>query len=406
MRISDSLLALWYSLSVFLGLSHSPKGRKIFLNQVRKKYKYRSAYLYGSARSALYALLKSLELDNSDEIIITGFTCDVVPNAVINAGCKPVYADIDPLTYGMAPKAVLNSITSRTRAIIIQHTFGIPANLDALLEIANKYNLFVIEDCAVSLGSRYNGKLTGTFGDAAIFSFELSKTITSCRGGLLIINSHRNSCVSRHDSFYQKVHEQNKQYSSNILFQLGLSGILYRPIIHNMGKYIAAFMFKRQIFKASTSAVEKEAHLPEDYLHILSNQQAMILYRQWKRLPRLINNSQELTNFYYSQLKECKGIEVPSPPQISSANLIRYPIITENRSELQQLLAHRKVELGLWFTAPVSSPGIIQEVFKYMGGTCPEAERISTKVCNLPTHIRMNKPGLEKIVRTVVLSTE
>jgi len=172
LTFSDSLLSIWFAIIQFLGIRSGKSAKEKFLEKIKQDYPYKECYLFGSARSSLYALLKALNYNPGSEVLLTGFTCEVVPNAIINAGCVPVYIDINSTDYCMDPSLVEKSITVKTKAIIIQHTFGIPAQMDKLLCIANKYNLFVIEDCAVSLGSKFQGKLTGTFGDAAIFSFE------------------------------------------------------------------------------------------------------------------------------------------------------------------------------------------------------------------------------------------
>ena len=193
LKFSDSLLSLWLFLIQLFGIKAGRNENYLFLKEVKKSFNFNKGFLFGSARSSIYAILKSLNYDNGSEVLVTGFTCEVVPNAIINAGYLPVYVDINPVNYCMDPAIVEKLITDKTRAIIIQHTFGIPAQINELIKIAQKYNLFVIEDCAVSLGSKYNGKLTGTFGDAAIFSFELSKTITSCWGGMLLLNTNKDN---------------------------------------------------------------------------------------------------------------------------------------------------------------------------------------------------------------------
>lgn len=397
-KFSDALLALWYSFARLIGLPLAKNGRKEFLREVNRTFDFQSAYLFGSARSGLYSLLKALAFEDGAEVIVTGFTCDVVPNAVIQAGCKPVYADIDSETFCMSPSSAAQCITEKTRAIIIQHTFGIPADIEPLMKLAEEHSLYVIEDCAVSLGSRYQGQLTGTFGDAAIFSFELSKTITSCRGGLLIINTNKHQAITKLKKFYQSVPEQSKRYAGNILFQLGLSGLLYRPIIYNLGKYIIAVMFKTGIFKMSTSDSEKEAKITDNYLIKLSNQQASLLSRQWKRLKKIKNKSQEATKYFYESLKNIPSI-IPFPIRNDmSLNLIRYPLIIENRQGLLEVFREHNVELGLWFTAPISSPRTNHAIFGYVSGTCPEAEKVSKKICNLPVHYRLNADDLNKII--------
>lgn len=397
-RFSDALLALWYSFARLIGLPLAKNGREDFLREVKRTFDFQSAYLFGSARSGLYSLLKALAFEDGAEVIVTGFTCDVVPNAVIQVGCKPVYADIDPETFCMSPSSAAQCITEKTRAIIIQHTFGIPADIDALMKLADEHSLYVIEDCAVSLGSRYQGQLTGTFGDAAIFSFELSKTITSCRGGLLIINTNKHQALTKLKKFYQSVPEQSKRYAGNILLQLGLSGLLYRPIIYNLGKYVIAVMFKAGIFKISTPYPEKEAKIADNYLIKLSNQQASLLSRQWKRLKQVKNMSQETSKYFYESLKNIPTI-IPFPIRNDrSLNLIRYPLIIENRQDLVDVFRKHNIDLGLWFTAPISSPQINHNLFGYVSGTCPESERVSEKVCNLPIHYRVKISEMDRII--------
>ena len=123
-RFSDALLALWYGFAELIGLSLARHGREDFLKEVNKTFDFQGAYLFGSARSGLYSMLKALAFEDGAEVIVTGFTCDVVPNAVIQAGCKPVYADIDPETFGMSPSSAAQRITEKTRAIIIQGRKG------------------------------------------------------------------------------------------------------------------------------------------------------------------------------------------------------------------------------------------------------------------------------------------
>ena len=152
LKIGDSVLALWYLFLELFGLKSNQNSRELFLDEVYKLFKFKKGFLFGSARSSLFALLKTLELDKGSEVIVTGFTCEVVPNAVINAGYKPIYVDINPVNYCMDPTVMEEIITDKTKVIIIQHTFGIPAQIEELTKIAKKYNLYIIEDCAVSQG--------------------------------------------------------------------------------------------------------------------------------------------------------------------------------------------------------------------------------------------------------------
>lgn len=395
----DSLLAILYSTCILLRLPIAYRGRENFQKKVKRLLGEREVFFYGSARSALYALLKSIEFEPGSEVILTGFTCDVVPNAVIQAGLQPVFADITPSTFCLSPESVKQRITSRTSALIIQHTFGVPADIDALLDIARQHDLYVIEDCAVSLGSRYKGKLTGIFGDASIFSFELSKIITSCRGGMLFVNTNKRQGIARHRAFYKAVPEQSMEYASNILFQLGMSGILYRPIIYNLGKYISSFMFKMGFFKQSTPFPETQAKISDNYMLKLSNQQASLLCRQWKKLDRICKNSQKISSNYYENLKNTTGVKALPIKKNENLNLVRYPILFDHREELIRVFQNTGIELGMWFTAPISSPDINAELFGYAHGECPNAEEIADKICNLPTHLKVTTRDIIKIIQ-------
>lgn len=395
----DALVALGFGLSVLLRIPLGRHGRDKFKKLVKDKFNTDHIYLYGSARSALCALLKSLEFKPGSEVLLTGFTCEAVPNAVMHAGLEPVYADIDPGSFCMSPVSVREKITEKTRVIVIQHTFGIPAEIDALLALAREHDLYVIEDCAVSLGSYYKGRLTGSFGDAALFSFELSKTITSCRGGMLLLNSNKLSAIDKHEHFYETVPEQSVPYSAQILFQLGLSGILYRPVIFNLGKFFISFLFKNGYFTKSTSDKEVKAEIPENYLIRLSDQQGEILSRQLKRLDRMRSRNSRILQYYYDHLSEIHDL-IPYHPcsDGGSSNLIRYPILTNKRRILIDVFQSNGIDLGLWFTSPLSSPDVDHALFLYSKGECPEAERVSGLICNLPVSVRMKKKDLRTII--------
>ena len=383
-----------------IGFNKSRNSRELFLDEVYKLFNYKKAYLFGSARSALYSILKSLNHSNGSEVLVTGFTCEVVPNAIINAGYTPIYVDINPTTYCMDPKIVEKLITRKTRVIIIQHTFGIPAQINELLSIAKKYNLFIIEDCAVSLGSKYKGKLTGTFGDAAIFSFELSKTITSCWGGMLLLNTNDTDILKSIDEFYDKVPEQNNLRSLKILFQLGISGILYRPKIHIFGKYLIAVFYKLKIFSPSTSSLEKKAKLPSEYLVKLSSSQAKVTLRQFKRLATTIRNKIKIKEEFIHEFSNHLDSDFVKNINSDDVVLLRFPILTRNRKKLKDLFDSNKIELGFWFTAPLSSDLINHTLFNYTFNDCICSEMVADQIINIP--VLKFSPSFLKIMNKII----
>ena len=117
----------------------------------------RNIFLFWKGRVALYAILKAIGVKEDDEVILPAFTCVVAVNPIIYSGAKPVYVDIDPTTYNIDTSEIEESITEKTKVIMAQNTFGLAPDLDRIFEVANKYNLIVIEDCAHGVGGVYKG---------------------------------------------------------------------------------------------------------------------------------------------------------------------------------------------------------------------------------------------------------
>jgi len=400
LTFSDSLFLLRLFILQLFGYEDKVNSRELFLEEVKKSFHFNRAYLFGSARSSLYSILKSLSYANGSEVLVTGFTCEVVPNAVINAGYSPVYVDINPVNYCMNPKIVEKLITKKTKVIIIQHTFGIPAEIDELINIAKKYNLFIVEDCAVSLGSKYNGKLTGTFGDASIFSFELSKTITCCWGGMLLLNTNNSTVVKNMEEFYNKVPEQKKSKLVRVLFQIWLSGILYKPRIYIIGKYLLGFLFKFKIFSPSTSVIEKKGGLSSNYLVRLSNKQAKIINRQYLKLDKLCEKKIIIKNQYLDNFSNILDQNFKKFICKNDVILLRFPMLINNHSLVKEYFDNNYVQLGLWFTAPISSKSVDHNIFKYNVGSCPISEFITENIINISTDYLLNKNLTEVLLNS------
>ena len=143
------------------------------------------AVSFESGRVSLWAILRTLGIGEGDEVVVQAFTCVVVPDAVVWAGAKPVYIDIGE-NYNCDPDAIVGVITPRTRAIVVQHTFGIPAQIDKIMEIARKHRLVVIEDCAHTVGGIYKNGLLGSWAPISFFSFGQEKAISAVRGGVVV----------------------------------------------------------------------------------------------------------------------------------------------------------------------------------------------------------------------------
>jgi perosamine synthetase len=139
-----------------------------------------------SGTAGLHLCLRALGVGAGDEVIVPSFTFISVGNAVLYERARPVFVDIEPVTLNLDPGKLERSITPKTRAIIAVHTFGHPADLDPIMDIARKHGLPVIEDACEAIGARYRGRAAGGIGDFGVFGFYPNKPITTGEGGMVV----------------------------------------------------------------------------------------------------------------------------------------------------------------------------------------------------------------------------
>ena len=168
----------------------SSKGKFInqFENQFSKFTGIKNSVSVSNGTVALHVALLALGIGKDDEVIVPTFTYIASVNAIHYTGAKPSFVDSNPDTWQIDTKKIEEKITSKTKAIMAVHIYGHPCEMDELLRIARKHNLFLIEDCAEALGTFYKGKHAGLFGDISTFSFFGNKTITTGEGGMVCTN--------------------------------------------------------------------------------------------------------------------------------------------------------------------------------------------------------------------------
>ena len=153
-----------------------------------KYYGMKFAVSVNSATSGLYAAIGALNLGYGDEIIVSPYTMSACATCALVYGAIPIFADVELETGCLDPRSIEEKITPRTKAIVLIHQFGIPADMDLIMEIAEKHNLKIIEDCAQAHAAKYKGKFVGTFGDIAVHSLNVNKTIQTGEGGVCLTN--------------------------------------------------------------------------------------------------------------------------------------------------------------------------------------------------------------------------
>lgn len=217
-----------------------------FVSQFEKAFSRRVNRKHGIACSngsaALDIAVAALKLGPGDEVILPTFTIISCAAAIVRAGATPVVVDADPDTWNMVPEQVAAAITSRTAAIMVVHIYGLPVDMDPILELAERHGLAVIEDAAELIGGTYKGRPCGSFGHISTFSFYPNKHITTGEGGMVVTNdpalaercrSLRNLCFQAKQRF---VHEElgwnyrmtNLQAALGVAQLEGLSNALYR----------------------------------------------------------------------------------------------------------------------------------------------------------------------------------
>jgi dTDP-4-amino-4,6-dideoxygalactose transaminase len=144
------------------------------------------AIAVSSGTAGLHLCIKALGIGEGDEVIVPSFTFIAAANAIRYERAQPVFVDIDAESLNMSPAAIERAITPKTRAVLVVHTFGRPAEMAAIMEIANRHRLLVIEDACEAIGGTYQGRKAGSFGDAAVFAFYPNKQITSGEGGMVV----------------------------------------------------------------------------------------------------------------------------------------------------------------------------------------------------------------------------
>lgn len=399
LRFYESLLLIIYSFYSLLGINSFSKPfnkdfySQQFSNKFKNKFNSIEAVTVPSGRAGIYSLLSVMGIGKGDEVLITGYTCSAVPEPLLFLGIKPIYVDIDSRNFGMKTETARKLITPRTKAIIIQHTFGMTAEIKSLVELAKEFNLKVIEDCALALGSRSNDGFLGTFGDASIFSFELSKTISVGWGGLILINHDINLAVNVKD-FVGKFKYLSRFESFRRLFQAGISSFLYRHNIYIFGGYFISTLFKIRFFRKSAIIFDRN-NIPKDYLQLLPDIQWLVVEKIFNRLD-YINSCQRKASKEYINILNELGCNISSKDANNNA-LIRFPILLKNNKAFLDILNSNRIEAGTWFNQPVSCRGGDQVLYDYDIGSCANSEYIAKHMVNLPTHDRLSTNDLNKI---------
>ncbi len=356
------------------------------------------AFAVNSGRSAEFVILKALGIGPSDEVIIQAFTCVAVPNAIIWAGAKPVYADIDR-TFNLDPEKLEGKISPSTKAIIVQHTFGIPAAIDRIANIAKKHKLILIEDCSHALGAKFAEKLLGSFGDVSFFSFGRDKVISSVFGGMIVTSNPQ--IAKKVALVLSSLPEPPWWWVAQQLFHpLAMRAIL--PLSHlAIGKFLLTVLQRLSLLSRSVYPEEKRGGRPRFFPSKMPAALAALAWHQLKKLATYNNHRQQMAGIYLQSLKPFSNGQILLPNlSVQGAIWLRLPLLVEDAASLLSFAQKKGVVLGDWYRAVVTPAANLTTV-GYMEGSCPTAERLAKKVVNLPTNPNLDSRAAIKVVDVI-----
>ena len=375
-----------------------------------ESYEKRFASLFGTdyhgisfwkGRVGLYAILKALGISRGDEVILPGYTCVVVANSIRYTGATPVFADISPREFNLDPTSVEQRITNRTRALIFQHTYGIPANFEALQAIARRRGLDIIEDCAHVLpGSGFQNRLLGSIGRAGFFSSQWSKPYTTGLGGMVLTGDA--DLASRLRRIQTEFHEPPIRHRMQLQLQYWLYSRLFHPKLYWLAQKSLNSFARSGLFLASSSQQELNGSQPADIDWRMSAFQHKIGLAHIGTLGSNLLHRRRLSSYYFESLRR-HGWRVPDFTRLSEAPLLRFPVLVANKSDILEKSRRRGVEVGSWFESPLH-PLKLEDHQRvgYQLGSCPVAEATAQGVINLPLHSRVSDSEAERIVHFIL----
>ncbi len=370
-----------------------------FEKQFSNYFKAKKAFSFWKARVGLYALLRAMGGGPGDEVVLPGYTCVMDVNPIKYLGAIPVYVDIEPVTYNMRPELLEEKITARTKVILVQHTYGYACDIDAIRGIANRHNVPIVEDCCLALGTTYKDRLCGTLGKAAYFSFQWNKPFTTGLGGMVVVHDERIA-----ESMQKLRDEELITPSAKASFMLWAQRCVYRTVIYPRTTAFITNLFrwmtKKGLVVGSSSCSEFCPEKADDFFMGMSDSQAKAGLAQLKKLDKNIAHRRKMRKIYDDLLSDA-GFAIPRLPDYMDPVLVRYPLRVSDKQAALAAAPEAGVEIGSWFECPLHPIETPMHLYNYENGMCPEAEKASLEVVNLPLHPRAGESTAKRTVEFI-----
>jgi perosamine synthetase len=316
-----------------------------------------------SGTAGLHLCIRALGIGAGDEVIVPSFTFVAAANAVRYEGAVPVFVDIEPRCLNMDSSLIEAAITPRTRAILAVHTFGCPADMQAILGIAHRHGLRVIEDACEAIGATYQGRQVGYFGDAAVFAFYPNKQITTGEGGLVVTGHAR---LARE----MRAMRNHGRYESDDWHQHSILGYNYR----------------------------------------LSEISCALGCAQMRRLPEILALREHVARRYQALLGDVAGLVLP-PTDVAGVRLswfvyvarLREQFSQDQRDAIARTLQQRGIGCGRYF-APIHTQPAYTDL--PLRRALPVTESISRRTLVLPFFNRLSEEEMKQVTQVLRESIE
>lgn len=306
-----------------------------------------------SGTTALHLALMALSIKTGDEVLVSTLTNMATFFAVLYQGAIPVPIDIDPETWNVDPALFEQRITSKTKAILVVHLFGHPVDMDPVLRIAKKHNLYVIEDAAEAHGALYKGRKVGGLGDIGCFSFYANKIITTGEGGMITTNS---------------------------------------ASLADRARNLKALAF---------GDVNKFMHKDIGVNYRMTNLQAALGCAQFEKIEQIIRAKKRIAMRYSERFKDCENVQLPVEKQYARSVFWMYHLalrngLSEKRATIMRTLADAGIETREGFI-----PYNMQEIFISRGWTtladCPVANKVAMSGFYLPSGVTLSDDDIDYV---------
>ncbi len=307
----------------------------------------------GSGTAALQIALQSLGIGQEDEVLTTPFSFFATSNAVIHAGGRPSFADVEDNGFNLDPNKAAERLTAKTRAIIPVHLYGQPANMDEFRDLADDKGISLVEDACQAHGAEYDGRKVGSLGDVACFSFYSSKNMTvGGDGGMIVTNDAEVADAAR--SF-------------------------------------------RDCGRASKYTMSRIG-----YTARLNTVNAAIGRVQLRKLDRWNQTRRGMANLYRQELEGASGVELPPAETLKERPVYHLFVIrSQHRDKLASYLEKHNVEAAIHYPVPIHLQEPYRARYGYSEGAFPVSERLAGQVLSLPIHATITEEEVRTVSRLV-----